>query len=236
MATHARLISLKRRWFNPGFAAAHPCALPSSPAPIQVLTVDDHPLMREGIAAVVGRQADMVVVGEADNGAKGVALFRQLRPDVTLMDLQMPGLDGLAAIQQIREEAPQARILVLTTYQADARAWQALKAGAAGYLLKSALRTCLIDAIRAVHGGGRWIPSEVAIEIATHATDEKLTEREAEVLRQVAQGLSNREIGELLSLSEETIKARVKTILSKLGARDRTHAVVIALQRGLIRL
>jgi DNA-binding NarL/FixJ family response regulator len=191
--------------------------------------------MREGIAAVVGRQADMVVVGEADNGAKGLDLFRQLQPDVTLMDLQMPGLDGLAAIQRIRE-APQARIIVLTTYQADARAWQALKAGAAGYLLKSALRTCLIDAIRAVHAGARWIPSEVAIEIATHATDEKLTERETEVLRQVAQGLSNREIGELLSLSEETIKARVKTILSKLGARDRTHAVVIALQRGLIRL
>jgi len=210
--------------------------LPSTPSPIRVLTVDDHPLMREGIAAVVGRQADMVVVGEADNGARGLDLFRQLQPDVTLMDLQMPGLDGLGAIQQIREEAPQARILVLTTYQADARAWQALKAGAAGYLLKSALRTCLIDAIRSVHGGGRWIPSEVAIEIATHATDEQLTEREAEVLRQVAQGLSNREIGELLSLSEETIKARVKTILSKLGARDRTHAVVIALQRGLIRL
>ncbi|MCX2861904.1 response regulator transcription factor [Paucibacter sp. PLA-PC-4] len=202
--------------------------------PIRVLTVDDHPLLREGIAAVLKRQADMQVVGEACNGLEALAQFRLLLPDITLMDLQMPEMDGVEAIAAIRNEYPQARILVLTTYKGDAQSWRALRAGALGYLLKSSLRTDLLAAIRAVHAGGRWIPAEIARELVNHAGEEPLTQREIEVLQRIAAGNSNREVGAMLSLSEETIKARMKSILAKLGAKDRTHAVSIALKRGLI--
>ncbi|HSI60061.1 MAG TPA: response regulator transcription factor [Ideonella sp.] len=202
--------------------------------PITVLTVDDHPLLREGIAAVLKKHADLALAGEAASGGEAIEQFRRLRPDVTLMDLQMPGMGGLEAIQAIRELAPQARILVLSTYSGDVQALRALRAGAAGYLLKSALRTELVDAIREVHRGGRRLPPEVAAELARQADGEALTERELEVLRRVALGNSNREVGELLSVSEETVKARMKTILLKLHARDRAHAVTLALKRGLI--
>ncbi|WP_343629092.1 response regulator transcription factor [Roseateles sp.] len=203
---------------------------------IRVLTVDDHPLMREGIAAVIADQPDMVAVGEAGNGWQGLQIYDRLRPDVTLMDIQMPGMDGLEALGRLRTLSPTARVIVLTTFKADAQAYEALKLGAAGYLLKTQLRTELLDAIRAVHRGNRWIPNEIAQEIAAHAGRETLSTREVDVLEQIAQGLSNREIGGVLSLSEDTIKARVKTILAKLDARDRTHAVVLALRRGLLRL
>lgn len=202
---------------------------------IRVLTVDDHPLLREGIGAVVGRQADMAVVGEAANGIEAVRQWRLLQPDVTLMDLQMPDMDGMQALSAIRAEAPQARIIVLTTYRGDALAWRALKAGAVGYLLKSSLRADLLQALRAVHAGGRWVPADIAIELAGHAADEPLTEREIEVLQRIAVGHSNREVGDQLSVSEDAIKARMKSILAKLSARDRTHAVSIALKRGIIR-
>ncbi|MBP6900041.1 MAG: response regulator transcription factor [Burkholderiaceae bacterium] len=206
------------------------------PAAIRLLIVDDHPLMREGIAAVLQGQPDISVVGEAANGAEAVERFRSLQPDVTLMDLQMPGMDGLQAIQAIRSGWRQARILVLTTYQGDVQAWRALKAGAAGYLVKSTLRGALLEAVRSVHAGGRWVPAEVALELARHAGDEMLTEREVDVLRHIARGHSNREVGAMLSVAEDTIKARMKSILAKLNARDRTHAVTIAVQRGLIQL
>lgn len=202
--------------------------------PLRVLTVDDHPLLREGIGAVVGRQADMAVVGEAANGLEAVSQWRLLRPDITLMDLRMPEMDGLQALSAIRAEAPEARIIVLTTYRGDALAWRALKAGAAGYLLKSSLRADLLQALRAVHAGGRWVPADIAIELAGHAAEEPLTEREIEVLQRIAAGHSNREVGDQLSVSEDAIKARMKSILAKLSARDRTHAVSIALKRGII--
>lgn len=205
-------------------------------APIRLLIVDDHPLMREGIAAVLLRQTDMQLVGEAAHGREAVERHAELQPDVTLMDLQMPGVDGLQAIEAIRKVSPRARLLVLTTYQGDFQAWRVLKAGASGFLVKSALRTTLLDAIRTVHAGGRWVPADVAVDLARHAGDEMLTDREIEVLRHIAQGHSNREVGALLSVAEETIKARMKSILVKLNARDRTHAVTIALQRGLIQL
>jgi len=201
---------------------------------IRLLLVDDHPLMREGVIAIVQRQSDMQVVGEAASGAEAVECYAALRPDVTLMDLQMPGMDGMKAVRTIRSNWPDARILVLTTYQGDAQAWLALKAGAAGYMVKTALRATLIDAVRKVHAGGRWVAPEVVQELANHAGDEMLTLRELEVLQRVAAGHSNREIGAMLSVTEDTIKARLKTILAKLGARDRTLAVTIPIRRGLI--
>jgi DNA-binding NarL/FixJ family response regulator len=211
-------------------------AMTSASTPIRLLIVDDHPLMREGITAVLLRQPDMAVVGEASQGHEAVERHAALQPDVTLMDLQLPGMDGLQAIEAIRKTSPRARVLVLTTYQGDFQAWRALKAGATGFLVKSSLRASLLDAIRTVHAGGRWVPPEVALDLARHAGDEMLTEREIEVLRHIAQGHSNREVGALLSVAEETIKARMKSILLKLNARDRTHAVTIAVQRGLIQL
>lgn len=209
-------------------------AVPSKP--IRILAVDDHPALRDGIAAIVELQPDMTMVGEASNGAEAVTAFADLRPDVTLMDLQMPEMDGLEAIVAIRKVAPNARIIVLTTYDGDVRAAQALKAGASAYLLKSALRTELLDTIRAVRSGRRHVPAEIAQEIAQHVADDPLTEREVDILRLVASGKANKEIAWALSISEDTVKAHMKNIFAKLYVGDRTQAVTAALKRGIIAL
>ncbi|MGR4876316.1 response regulator [Pseudoxanthomonas sp. LARHCG66] len=204
--------------------------------PIRILTVDDHPLLREGIAAVIEGQSDMQLVGEAANGREALQVFRDCRPDVTLMDLQMPEMDGVDAIGAIHREFPEARVVVLTTYQGDAQALRAFKAGASGYLLKSMLRRELVDTIRNVHAGRRCIPPEIASGIAEHASDDALTLREIEVLRQVADGNGNKRIAHHLGIAEETVKAHMKNILAKLDANDRTHAVTIAVRRGIFHL
>ena len=203
---------------------------------IRVLTVDDHPMIRDGIAAAVGAQPDMQIVGEAGNGREALEQYRALRPDVTLLDLNMPDVNGVDAINAIRTEFPDARIVVLTTYTGDVLALRALKAGALGYLLKSSLRKELLGAIRDVHRGRRHIPAEVALAIAEHVGAEDLSEREIDVIRRVATGLSNKEIGAHLSISEQTVKTYMKSILSKLDANDRSHAITIALERGFIDL
>jgi DNA-binding NarL/FixJ family response regulator len=203
---------------------------------IRILTVDDHQLLREGIAAVLDGQPDMVLIGQADTGRKAIESFRELRPDVTLMDLRMPDMNGLEAITAIRSEFPNARIIVLTTYAGDVQAASALKAGAAGYLLKNLVRRELLETIRAVHAGKRRVPPEIATEIAEHVADDTLTEREIEVLRRVAAGKSNKRIAAELDISEGTVKTHMKSILPKLDASDRTHAVTIALKRGILDL
>jgi DNA-binding NarL/FixJ family response regulator len=203
---------------------------------IRVLSVDDHPLLREGIAALVGSEEDMEVVAEAATGREAIDLFRKYRPDITLMDLQMPEMNGIDAIGAIRGEFPDARIIVLTTHPGDVQVSRAFKAGARGYLLKGMLRKELPETIRAVHAGHKRLSSEVATEIAEHTTDDALTPREIEVLRLVAAGNANKDVAAHLSLSEVTVKSHVKNILSKLGANDRTHAVTIALKRGIIDL
>jgi DNA-binding NarL/FixJ family response regulator len=201
---------------------------------IKVLTVDDHPLLREGIAAVIHGEQDIQLVAEATNGEQAIESFRIHRPDVTLMDIQMPGMNGIDTIIAIRQQFPNARFIVLTTYQGDVQALRALKAGASGYLLKSMLRKDLLDTIRAVHAGRRRIPPEIAAELAEHVTDDILSDREIEVLRRVASGTSNKIIAAQLSVSEATVKGHMKNILSKLGANDRTHAVTIAMKRGFL--
>lgn len=201
---------------------------------IRILTVDDHPVLRSGIAAVLQDQGDIEVVAEANDGQEAIEAFRTHRPDVTLMDLQMPVMNGIEAITAIRSEFPDARMIVLTTYQGDVQALRALKAGALGYLLKHMLRSELADAIRTVHAGKRRIPVEIANQLADHATDDPLSERELEVLRKVALGSSNKIIAAELNVTESTIKSHLKNILSKLGANDRTHAVTIATRRGFI--
>ncbi|QHS53084.1 response regulator transcription factor [Edaphobacter sp. 12200R-103] len=201
---------------------------------IRILAVDDHPLLREGIAATIGSEEDIELVADAVNGREAIELFRHHRPDVTLMDLQMPDMNGIEAIVAIRKEFPTARFVVLTTYQGDVQAVRALRAGASGYLLKSMLRKDLLDTIRAVHAGKRRIPPEIASELANYMMEDALTEREIEVLRRVASGNSNKIIGAQLNVSEATIKGHMKSILSKLGANDRTHAVTIAIKRGFI--
>ncbi|HEU4479908.1 MAG TPA: response regulator transcription factor [Pyrinomonadaceae bacterium] len=204
--------------------------------PIRILTVDDHPMLREGIAAVLASEQDMLLVAEASNGREAVEQFRTHHPDVTLMDVQMPEVNGIDAIVKIREEFPDARIIVLTTYTGDAQAARAFKAGASGYMLKNMVRKELIDTIRTVHAGKKRIPAEIAVEIAQHHSDDALTEREIEVLREVAAGNANKMVGQRLNISEETVKAHMKSILSKLGANDRTHAVTIAVRRGIIEI
>ena len=201
---------------------------------IKILTVDDHPILREGIASIIHGENDMVVVGEASTGREAIEVFRNKRPDVTLMDLQMPDLNGIDAIVTIRHEQPQARIIVLTTYEGDVLARRALKAGATGYILKDLIRTELLDAIRAVYAGRRYIPQKIAAELAEHYAEDDLSEREIEVLRQVARGTSNKIIASHLSISEATVKAHLKNIMLKLGASDRTHAVNIATTRGFL--
>ncbi len=203
---------------------------------IRILTVDDHPVLRDGLAAIIAGQADMALVGEAANGAEALEQFRNLRPDVTLMDLQMPRMNGVDAIIAIRKEFVQARIIVLTTYVGDAQAMRALKAGAVGYLLKSTLRTDLLGTIRAIHAGRRHIPPEIAQEIAFHAADDALSEREIAVLTFAGQGKANKEIAWLLTISEDTVKAHMRNIFAKLDANDRTQAVTLAMRRGIIEL
>jgi DNA-binding NarL/FixJ family response regulator len=202
--------------------------------PITILIVDDHPLLREGIAAVIQGEADMLVVAEACNGREAIELFNTHHPDITLMDLMMPEMDGVVATEAIRAECSDAKIVMLTTYSGDAQALRALKAGASGYLLKNMIRTDLLEAIRSVHAGHRRIPREVANELAQHVADDALSVRELDVLKQVALGNSNRRIAIQLGISEETVKAHMKNILGKLTANDRTHAVTIALKRGII--
>jgi two-component system, NarL family, response regulator len=203
---------------------------------IRVLTADDHPVLREGIAALLEAQKDMFLVGEAANGREAIELFRKHRPDVTLMDLELPEMSGIDAIAEIRREFPQARILVLTTYKGDVHAARALEVGAWGYLLKSALRKELLDAIRAVYAGRKRVPAEIAIDIAEHHSSDPVTTREIEVLRLIAAGNANKAIAAELHVAEETVKGHVRNILAKLGANDRTHAVTIALKRGIIHL
>jgi DNA-binding NarL/FixJ family response regulator len=203
---------------------------------IRVLLADDHPMLREGVAAVLRNQPDMEVVGEASDGMEAVEGFLRLQPDVTLMDLQMPRMDGVEAIARIRAESPQARVIVLTTYAGDVKALRALRAGASGYLLKSTIRNDLVEAIRAVHGGGRHLPPDVATSIALHAVGEALSEREVAILTLVAGGNANKQIAWKLSMSEDTVKTHMKSIFTKLGVSDRTHAVTVAARRGIIDL
>jgi DNA-binding NarL/FixJ family response regulator len=198
--------------------------------------VDDHPLLREGIAALIGAEPDMQLVAEAATGREGLAQFKLKRPDVTLMDLQMPDMGGIEAIIAIRGEFPNARIVVLTTYTGDVQVLRALKAGARAYLLKGRVNTELMETIRAVHRGQKRIPPEIAAELADHATEDDLSPREIDVLRLVANGNSNKEVAAQLSITEETVKNHVTHILAKLGAKDRTHAVTIGIKRGFIEL
>lgn len=204
--------------------------------PIRVLIADDHALMREGIAAALAASPAVELVAAAVNGQQAVELFLRWRPDVTLMDLQMPLLSGFDAMTAIRAHQPQARILVLTTFRGDAQIGRALQAGADGYLLKCALRNDLIPAIEAVHAGRKFIPADVASELSAYFGADMLSGREIEVLRLVAQGNANKEVGRQLAIKEETVKAHVSTVLAKLGAKDRTHAVTIALRRGILEL
>jgi DNA-binding NarL/FixJ family response regulator len=203
---------------------------------IRVLSVDDHPLFREGIAALIGNQTDIELVAEACNGREALEQFRKHHPDVTLMDLQMPEMSGIDATSAIRAEFPEARIVVLTTHAGDVQVSRALKAGARAYLLKGSLRKELLETIRAVHAGQRRLSAEIAVEIAEHAADNAVTPREVDVLRLVARGNANKEIATQLSLTEETVKSHIRNILSKLGAKDRTHAVAIGAKRGIIEL
>jgi DNA-binding NarL/FixJ family response regulator len=208
----------------------------NEPDVIRILIVDDHPLLREGIISLVGKQTDMRIVGEASNGNEVLQLFKQCTPDVTLMDLRLPESDGIDVMTAILSEFPDAKVIILTTFSGDAQVLRALKAGARGYLLKDLLRKELPEAIRAVHAGRKRIPAEIAAQIAEHASDSVLTRREIEVLRLIASGNPNKLVADRLSVSEDTIKMHVKSILSKLGANDRTHAVTIALKRGIMDL
>lgn len=210
--------------------------MPITASLIRVLTVDDHPLLRKGIAALVNAEADLKLVAEASNGKEAIEAFRSHHPDVTLMDLQMPEVDGLEAINAIRRSFPEARIIVLTTYSGDVQILRALKAGAKAYILKSHMHKELLDAIRAVHAGQKLVPPEIAKELANHATDDPLSVREIEVLRLIAAGNSNKQIADRLLIGEGTVKTHVSNVLSKLGANDRAHAVTIGLKRGIIEL
>jgi DNA-binding NarL/FixJ family response regulator len=206
------------------------------PKLIRVLTVDDHSLLRKGIAALVNAEPDMKLIAEASNGQEAVESFRLHRPDVTLMDIQMPGFNGIEAINRIRSEFPDAHIIVLTTYTGDAQVVKALRAGARAYILKGHVHRELLETIRAVHAGQKRIPPDIAAELAEHAADDELTQREIDVLRLIAAGNSNKLIADQLSIGEATVKSHVTNILSKLGANDRAHAATIGIKRGIIEL
>ena len=208
----------------------------SEPVPIRILAVDDHPVVRRGIAAMIATQPDMTLVAEASNGREAIQQFRAHHPDITLMDLQMSEMSGLDAVSAIRGEFPDARIIVLTTYAGDVQILRAVKAGAQAYLLKNTFHEELIDTIRAVHSGKKKLSPEASFEIAEHSTDDALTPAEISVLRLIAAGNANKEIADQLSLAEDTVKWRVKNILSKLGARDRTQAAMLGVKRGIIEL
>ena len=208
----------------------------SAPARVRVLSIDDHPLLREGISAMIRSQRDMELVAEASTGKEGLERFREHRPDITLMDLRLPDMNGIDAMAAIRTEFPDARVIILTTYEGDVEIQRALEAGARGYLLKSMPPKELLDGIRQVHAGKKRIPPEIVAQLAEHLSDETLTAREVEVLRQVAGGNRNRDIAERLFISEETVKVHVKHVMEKLGASDRTEAVAIAIRRGIIQL
>ena len=204
--------------------------------PIRILTVDDHPLLRQGIAAIINSQSNFQLVAEAANGREGIQKYKEHLPDVTLMDLRLPDISGIDAVNSIRSEFPQARIIMLTTFEGDVEIQRALAAGAYGYLLKSMPPKDLIEAIRQVHTGRKRIPAEVAARLAEHMSDEMLTEREIDVLSHVAGGNRNRDIAERLFISEETVKVHVRHIMEKLGASDRTEAIAIAVRRGIVQL
>ncbi len=208
----------------------------STPHVITVMAVDDHPLLLDGIKAALSEQPDMKLIAQGKSGRDAIEQFRVHRPDVTLMDLQMPGMSGLEALREILAEWADARIVVLTTYRGDAQVMRALKSGARGFMLKGMMRKELRDMIRSVHAGRRVVPPEIAIELAEHADDDTLSLREIQVLRQVAHGNANREIAEILNVTEGTVKAHMKSIIAKLGAKDRTHAVLLAIRRGILEL
>ena len=208
----------------------------SDPSPIRILVVDDHQLIRVGIATLLVPESDMKLVGEASNGREAIAKYRECRPDVTLMDLQMPEMSGFDAIVAIRDEFPEARIIVLTTYVGDVQAQRAMKTGAQGYVLKNLVHKELLETIRTVYRGRKAMAAEVAADVAQHTGGELLTPKEIDVLRLIAAGNANKEIAAQLSVTEDTVKSRVKNILDKLGANDRTHAVTIGLKRGFIEL
>jgi DNA-binding NarL/FixJ family response regulator len=208
----------------------------SEPSQIRVLSVDDHPLLREGLATIINNQADMKLVGAAANAQEAIQFFRKHQPDVTLMDLRLPDMSGIDTVIAIRKEFPQARIIMLTTFEGDVEIQHALEAGARGYMLKSMPPKELIEVIRQVHAGKKRIPTQVATQLAEHMSDEALTPREIEVLRHIAEGNRNRDIGEKLFITEETVKVHIKHIMDKLGASDRTQAVAIGIRRGFIRL
>ena len=234
--------SPRRSWWSRLFASKTPAhvrrrrVMSSGSSPIRILTVDDHPVVREGIAGLVGVQPDMTVVAEAANGREAIQQFRAHRPDVTLMDIQMPEMNGLDALIAIRAEFPDAKVIVLTTYEGDVHILRALKAGAQGYLLKNTLHSELLQTIRAVHAGKRRLSPEASFQIAQHVSDQALTPAEVVVLRLIAAGNANKEIADQLAITEDTVKGRVKSILSKLDANDRTHAAIIGLKRGIIEL
>jgi DNA-binding NarL/FixJ family response regulator len=205
-------------------------------ARIRVLSVDDHPLLREGLAAIIEGEDDMTLVGQAATGAEGIQQHREHRPDITLMDLRLPDLSGIDAMMAIRAESPDARVIILTTFEGDVEIQRALQAGARGYLLKSAPPGDLVQAIRQVHAGKKRVPPEVAAQLAEHMGSESLTSREVQVLKQIADGNRNRDIAAKLFISEETVKVHIKHIMDKLGANDRTQAIAIAVRRGIIEL